>query len=143
MTWQAVFCLGILVLVFYGLTRNRSADALMLGALDSARPARHEKAIVSLIPLLVLVGLLIAGLVKTVVAAMLVAGQIAADPRPFVMAVVFAASTSFVTPLGYQTNLMAYGPGGYRFTDFVRIGLPLNLILLICTTILIPMIWSF
>lgn len=75
--------------------------------------------------------------------AVAIAGQIDANPRPFVMAVAFAASASFMTPLGYQTNLMVYGPGGYRFVDFVRIGLPLNLILLACATILIPFVWPF
>ncbi|MFC1793783.1 anion permease, partial [Planctomycetota bacterium] len=71
------------------------------------------------------------------------AGQVGANPRPFVMAVAFAASASFMSPLSYQTNLMVYGPGGYRFMDFVRIGLPLSLILLTFATILIPMVWSF
>jgi di/tricarboxylate transporter len=75
--------------------------------------------------------------------AVAIAGNIEANPRPFVMAVAFAASASFMTPLGYQTNLMVFGPGGYRFTDFVRVGLPLNLILLACATILIPLVWPF
>jgi len=75
--------------------------------------------------------------------AVAVAGQTGVNPRPFVMAVAFAASASLMTPLGYQTNLMVYGPGGYRFTDFVRVGLPLNLLLLTCATILIPLVWHF
>jgi di/tricarboxylate transporter len=69
------------------------------------------------------------------------AGQLDANPRAFVMAVAFAASASFMSPLSYQTNLMVYGPGGYRFVDFVRAGLPLNLLLLACATILIPTAW--
>jgi len=71
------------------------------------------------------------------------AQQIGANPRPFVMAVAFAASASFMTPLGYQTNLMVFGPGGYRFSDFVRLGLPLNLLLMLVATILIPLVWPF
>ena len=57
------------------------------------------------------------------------AAQVDADPRPFAIAVAVAASLSLATPLGYQTNLMVYGPGGYRFTDFLRIGIPLQLLL--------------
>jgi di/tricarboxylate transporter len=75
--------------------------------------------------------------------AVAIAGQTGVNPRPLVMAVTFAASASLMTPLGYQTNLMVYGPGGYRFTDFMRVGLPLNLLLLTTATILIPLVWHF
>jgi di/tricarboxylate transporter len=59
--------------------------------------------------------------------------QAHADPMPFVFAVLFASSAAFSTPIGYQTNLMVYGPGGYRFSDFVRFGLPLNALLFVVT----------
>jgi di/tricarboxylate transporter len=63
------------------------------------------------------------------------------DPRPFVIALVLAASASLMTPIGYQTNLLVYGPGGYRFTDFFRVGAPLSLLLCCIAMLLIPQIW--
>ncbi len=63
------------------------------------------------------------------------------DPRPLVVAVMIAASACFATPIGYQTNMLVYGPGGYRFTDFMRTGIPLNLSLGVVVCLTIPLIW--
>ena len=57
-----------------------------------------------------------------------IAASMDVDPRPFLVAITFAASTSFATPIGYQTNTMIHAPGGYRFLDYTRVGGPLNLI---------------
>ena len=70
-----------------------------------------------------------------------IASQLGVNPRPFAIAVAFAASASFITPIGYQTNLMVYAAGGYRFTDYVRVGLPLAILLAICAQVLIPVFW--
>jgi di/tricarboxylate transporter len=63
------------------------------------------------------------------------------DPKPFLLAVMFGASACFVTPIGYQTNLIVMGPGGYTFGDFFRFGLPLNVLLWLMATVLIPLFW--
>ena len=60
--------------------------------------------------------------------ALALSGHLGVDPRPFMVAVCFGASNSFMTPVGYQTNLMVFGPGQYRFSDFLKAGLPLTLI---------------
>ena len=70
------------------------------------------------------------------------AGAIGADPFSFVLAVTFAASTAMLTPIGYQTNLMVYGPGGYEFTDYFRVGAPLQLVLTVVTTLGIVYFWG-
>lgn len=69
------------------------------------------------------------------------ANQLGVNPRPFVVAVMFSATLAFATPIGYQTNMMVYGPGGYKFLDFTRVGLPLNIITWLVCSALIPLIW--
>ncbi len=71
------------------------------------------------------------------------ATQAGLDPKPFAVAIAIAASASFATPIGYQTNLMVYGPGGYRFKDFLKIGIPLNVIFMVVALTVIPLVWKF
>ena len=70
-----------------------------------------------------------------------VAQQLGVDPRPFVVGIMFAASCSFATPIGYQTNTLVYTAGNYRFTDFARLGIPMNLITWLAASVLIPLFW--
>ncbi|MFV0442463.1 MAG: SLC13 family permease [Planctomycetaceae bacterium] len=72
-----------------------------------------------------------------------IARQFGVDPRPMVIALTLAASASFMTPIGYQTNLMVYGPGGYRFSDFLRAGGLLHAVLVVIAVFLVPRVWSF
>jgi len=75
--------------------------------------------------------------------ALAISQQLGVDFTPFAFTIIMAASASFSTPMGYQTNLMIYGPGNYRYTDFLKIGLPLNLIIAALTLLLVPKIWAF
>ena len=100
--------------------------------------------------LLYLVTLLITELITNNAAAALAfplaletAQQFGVDPMPFFIAICFAASAGFATPIGYQTNLIVQGAGNYKFMDFVKIGLPMDLIVMILSVILIPLIWPF
>jgi di/tricarboxylate transporter len=71
------------------------------------------------------------------------AATLEVDPRPFLIAVAVAASASFATPIGYQTNTYVYGSGGYRFSDFIKVGLPVNLLCFTVAMVMIPLIWGF
>ena len=71
------------------------------------------------------------------------ATQVGADPRPFVIAVAIACTCCFASPVAYQTHLIVYGAGGYRFNDFIRVGLPLNALCMAVAMVVIPRLWSF
>ena len=73
--------------------------------------------------------------------ALAVSEKLGANPMPFVVCVCFAASSAFSTPIGYQTNLIVQGVGGYKFTDFVKVGLPMNIIVFILSVTLIPLFY--
>ncbi len=75
--------------------------------------------------------------------AMATAAELGVDARPFAVAIAFAASACFATPIGYQTNLMVMGPGGYKFSDYLRFGIPMNLMMWAVASIAIPRLWSF
>lgn len=68
---------------------------------------------------------------------------IGVDPKPFIIGICFGASACFATPVGYQTNLMVYGPGGYSFKDYLKLGIPLNLFVVLAGMLLIPLVWPF
>ena len=71
------------------------------------------------------------------------AAALGVNPKPFLMAIMFGASTSLITPIGYQTNTLVYGPGRYKFFDYFKVGLPLNLIAWVLVTLLVPYFWHF
>lgn len=72
-----------------------------------------------------------------------VALELGVDPKPFIISICFGASACFASPIGYQTNLLVYGPGNYSFTDYFRLGIPLNILILVMGSVFIPLIWPF
>ena len=72
-----------------------------------------------------------------------IANGMGVDVRPFAFCIAFGASASFLSPIGYQTNALVYGPGGYLFTDYFRVGFPISLSVWVLSTILIPVFWPF
>jgi len=89
----------------------------------------------------------LAGIIATAVLLMPIAISTAltlgVNPKPFIIGICFGASACFATPIGYQTNLLVYAPGGYRFTDYLKLGIFLNLLVIIMASIFIPQIWHF
>lgn len=143
--WDVIFLLaGVIPL---GIAMQRSGTADLLG--DLIAGAGGILSPLLLLGLFYLFTALLtnvisnnASVVLMIPVAIDVATAIGANPFAFVLAVTFAASTAFMTPVGYQTNLMVYGPGGYRFTDFIRVGLPLQLLLTIVTPLGILVFWG-
>ena len=86
---------------------------------------------------------LLTPIIVGIAAKVTMAGEMGVDPRPFIVAMMFGCSASFATPIGYQTNTYVYGAGGYKFTDFPKVGIPLNLLLWVVASILIPLLWPF
>ena len=129
-----------------------SADARALAALGAraGREADLPARLRSVLAVVYLLALVLSELMSNAAAAVLLvpiavsaAIGMGLSPSPFLVAVTFAASTSFSTPVGYQTNTMVYSIGGYRFTDFMRVGIPLNLLFWVIGIVMIPRIWPF
>ena len=143
--WSVVFLLAGVIPLGLALQETGGAE-LLAGAVVAAATALPPVAVLALFYLLT--GLLanvitpVASVVLLVPVAVDTAAGIGADGFSFVLAVTFAASTAFMTPVGYQTNLMVYGPGGYRFTDYVRVGAPLQALLTVVTTGGIVLLWG-
>ena len=126
------------------------AAALIAGGLvsgiDHFVPLEH-RAIFMLAGLYLITTVLTEILSNNAVAALMapiglgVASALGLDPRPFVVVIMFAASAAFATPIGYQTNTYVYGVGGYRFSDFLRIGIPLNVLCFVMAMIIVPRVW--
>jgi di/tricarboxylate transporter len=143
--WESLLLIAASFGLAHALEKTGLDELVARSALDAAGDGPHLA-----LAAVYLITMLATELMSNNAAAVLmfpIAWQAAADlsvnPLPFVMAVTVAASCGFATPMGYQTNLMIYGPGGYRFSDYIRFGGPLNLIVMAVTIILAPLIWPF
>ncbi len=144
--WKVIFLLAGVIPLGIALD-STGASRLLAGALASHLGPYGPWLVLS--ALYILTSLLTELMSNNATAALLaplalaLAAEMGVSPRPFLLAVMFAASNSFLTPVGYQTNAMVMGPGGYRFGDFTRLGAPLNLIFWIMATLLIPRFFPF
>jgi di/tricarboxylate transporter len=145
-SWQVIFLLAG-VLTLGNALESSGAARLLAGYLVETVGALGPFALVSAFYLLT--SLLTEMMSNNATAALLAPIAITAaeamgvDSRPLLMAITFAASASFMTPVGYQTNTLIYGPGQFRYADFLRVGTPLNIIFWILATIFIPQFWPF
>jgi len=144
--WRVIFLLGGILPLGLALEQSGGAAWLVERVLS---PLVGAGPLIVLAVLYILTALLTETMSNNAAAVLLapiafsLATAMGVDPRPFLIAITFAASTSFATPVGYQTNTMIYAPGGYRFTDYIRIGGPLNLIFWGLAVLLIPLLWPF
>jgi len=143
--WSVIFLLAGLIPLGVAMERTGAAEWLAVSILSIAGGLSP----ILLLGLFYLFTALItnvisnnASVVLMIPVAIEAAESLGVDPFSFVLAVTFAASTAMLTPIGYQTNLMVYGPGGYKFTDFFRVGAPLQLILTVVTAVGITVIWG-
>jgi di/tricarboxylate transporter len=145
-SWQVIFLLAG-VLTLGNALESSGAARLLAGYLVETVGALGPFALVSAFYLVT--SLLTEMMSNNATAALLAPIAITAaeamgvDSRPLLMAITFAASASFMTPVGYQTNTLIYGPGQFRYADFLRVGTPLNIIFWILATIFIPQFWPF
>jgi len=144
--WQVVFLLGGILPLGIALQKTGGADLLanlLIDWVGSYGP------MAILAALYLVTTILTAFMSNTATAALLIpiamtaATTLGIDPRPLIIAVAFGASASFMTPVGYQTNLLVYGPGSYRFSDYIKVGVPLTVVFWILATLLIPLVWPF
>ena len=148
--WQVIVLIAALIPIGIVIQKSGTAEWLataMNNVVEQFDPALRPFVMVSLIYLMTMILTEMASNAATAIImtpiAISAAMQIGLDPKPFIFSVCFAASASFITPIGYQTNLMVYGPGGYKFSDYVKVGLPLAISLWIMATFLIPVLWPF
>jgi len=142
LNFNLIFIIALSLALGMAMIKTNIAFALSHAFLDFIRPF----GVISLLLGIYVITNLLASVITNIGAVAIIfpislslAEQLGADPKPFVLLVAYAAAASFITPIGYQTNLMVYGPGGYTFKDFMRIGLPLSVLFMITTVIVLTL----
>lgn len=149
-SWDVLITIACAFAISKGMTNSGFADFLAGHVIDMSRHvAYNHKGVYMMLVVLYLITNVFTELITNNAAAALgfplalaVANQLGVDPMPFCVCVAIAASAAFSTPIGYQTNLIVQNEGRYRFSDFVRVGLPLNLLVFVITVLLIPVIYD-
>jgi len=142
--WSVVFLLAGLLPLGVAMQATGGASALAAGLVavgETVPPLALLAALYLLTAVVAAIITPVATVVLLIPVAVTTAEQLGLDGFPFLLVVTFAAANAFVTPIGYQTNLMVYGPGGYKFTDYARVGAPLQLLLTVVTTLAIATLW--
>lgn len=146
--WRVIFMIAALMPLSVAMDAEHSGAAqwlanLLLGATGGSNPYFAMLAIILLTTGLTQMMSNAACVVLVAPIAIQMAQGLGVDPRAFAMATAIAASTAFATPIGHQANMLVYGVGNYRFNDFVRVGLPLSLLVMVTTLLVVPMVWPF
>ena len=148
--WQIIVLIGCLIPL--GIAIQSSGTAIMIGntMVNLLQFVPEYQQAIFLLAMIYLVAMILTEVSPNAATAIIMtpialaaSAKLGLDPRPFIFAICFAASASFSTPVGYQTNLMVYGPGGYKFSDFLKVGLPLSLTFWILAIVMIPIFWPF
>jgi len=148
--WSVIILIAAFVPVGIAMERSGVAAMVATGIIRASNLFPPDMAPFASLSLLYLVAAILTAVLSNNTAAIVlvpvglaISQQLGVDPKGLLLAVCFGASTSFMTPMGYQTNLMVYGPGRYHFKDFVIAGLPLNLAFWILASVYIPKFWPF
>jgi di/tricarboxylate transporter len=146
MDWMVIVLLGAILPLGEIMHRTGAAGFVAHNLMSVASPlGSHGVLAVFLLLTTLLTSVMSNAATAVVLAPIAIAGaaSLGLSPMPFVIAVMIGASNSFLSPVGYQTNTMIYGPGGYRFSDYVRVGAPLSLIIVVAATFAIPLFFPF
>ena len=146
MDWRALMAIGAAIGIGRALEQSGAAAALANALLAVVESLGHHGLLIGIYFVAMLFNIMIGNIASAVLVfpiAMTAVEELQLNFMPFAIAIMMAASASYANPISYPTNLMVYGAGGYRFSDYMKMGLPLNLLIMLVTVLLAPQIWPF